>query len=75
MTRTVSDVGTAAPAPATASEDLGGPRRTSEDPRRERHRGGRLVVILEAGHLPHVERPEAVLPLVDDHLDRTRTRS
>lgn len=33
----------------------------------------RLVVIPEAGHLPHLERPDLALPLIDAHLDRTTT--
>ncbi|OIJ66493.1 alpha/beta hydrolase [Streptomyces mangrovisoli] len=32
---------------------------------------GRLEVVREAGHLPHVERPEAVLALVDRHAKET----
>lgn len=35
---------------------------------------GRLEVIPKAGHLPHLERPEAVFPLIDDYLARTRTQ-
>ncbi|MET8076884.1 alpha/beta hydrolase [Streptomyces sp. NPDC005303] len=32
---------------------------------------GRLEVIPEAGHLPHIERPDATLALIDAHLRRT----
>jgi len=34
---------------------------------------GRLAVIPDAGHLPHIEQPQVVLPLIDEHLDRTST--
>ncbi|MET7478166.1 alpha/beta fold hydrolase [Streptomyces sp. NPDC005648] len=32
---------------------------------------GRLEVVPEAGHLPHIERPEATYDLIDTHLRRT----
>ncbi|MFI5643302.1 alpha/beta fold hydrolase [Kitasatospora sp. NPDC051705] len=36
---------------------------------------GRLEVVPEAGHLPHVEQPEATFALIDAHLQRTGTRT
>ncbi|MGW3033245.1 alpha/beta fold hydrolase [Streptomyces sp. NPDC001178] len=32
---------------------------------------GRLEVVPKAGHLPHIEQPEATLALIDEHLRRT----
>lgn len=32
---------------------------------------GRLAVVPEAGHLPHLERPEAVFALIDAHMSGT----
>ncbi|MEU7058022.1 alpha/beta hydrolase [Streptomyces sp. NPDC046197] len=34
---------------------------------------GRLEVVPEAGHLPHIEQPEATFALIDAHLRRTST--
>ncbi|MXM64114.1 alpha/beta fold hydrolase [Streptomyces sp. HUCO-GS316] len=34
---------------------------------------GRLEVVPEAGHLPHIEQPEASFALIDSHLRRTGT--
>ena len=36
---------------------------------------GRLETVPEAGHLPHIEQPDAVYALIDAHLDRTANRS
>ncbi|WP_405913811.1 alpha/beta hydrolase [Streptomyces sp. NBC_00963] len=36
---------------------------------------GVLHVIAEAGHLPHIEQPEATIALIDAHLHETTTRS
>lgn len=36
---------------------------------------GVLHVIPEAGHLPHIEQPEATIALIDAHLHETTTRS
>ncbi|MFF7051588.1 alpha/beta fold hydrolase [Streptomyces griseorubiginosus] len=36
---------------------------------------GRLETIPEAGHLPHIERPDATYALLDAYLARTDTRS
>ncbi|MGW1894392.1 alpha/beta fold hydrolase [Streptomyces sp. NPDC002004] len=35
---------------------------------------GRLEVVREAGHLPHIEQPEATFALIDSHLRRTGAR-
>ncbi|MFI1532902.1 alpha/beta fold hydrolase [Streptomyces anandii] len=32
---------------------------------------GRIEVVAEAGHLPHIERPDATFALIDAHLRRT----
>ncbi|MEU0413214.1 alpha/beta hydrolase [Streptomyces griseorubiginosus] len=32
---------------------------------------GRLEIVPEAGHLPHIEQPDATCALIDAHLDRT----
>lgn len=32
---------------------------------------GRMEVVAEAGHLPHIERPDATFALIDAHLRRT----
>lgn len=34
---------------------------------------GRFEIVPEAGHLPHIERPEAAFALIDAHLHRTAT--
>ncbi|MFF7281221.1 alpha/beta fold hydrolase [Streptomyces griseorubiginosus] len=36
---------------------------------------GRLEIVPEAGHLPHIEQPDATYALIEAHLDRTSTRS
>ncbi|MFI5798609.1 hypothetical protein [Streptomyces sp. NPDC051677] len=38
---------------------------------RHLHALGRLQVVPEAGHLPHVEQPEAAFALLDAHLHGT----
>jgi pimeloyl-ACP methyl ester carboxylesterase len=35
---------------------------------------GRLEIIPKAGHLPHIEQPEATLGLIENHLRETATR-